>query len=201
MCTASRVVGDTWISVRMYPANWPAYPEDAIPPDGLAVALEEASARAGMWPAPYAVTPTPEWWSIDDACIRIADEIDIAAALGSSDYIEGYPTDAYSAGPIADLVLERGTEKLCPWFSYETNRGIYVELFPGAAGSWTNDISRLNGTAVDVDGAAAAAEVDDFMGVGALLATDGTNVVVVSYGFPGDPDPYFVAAAVLRALL
>ncbi|WP_344068372.1 hypothetical protein [Microbacterium sediminicola] len=195
LCRASTISAGVWISLTAEPSVRTDDPTTAPIPDWLTEALDDAASRVSTWAEPHAATRTAAWWNIADACTQIASQLDIPAILMSSDYIEGYPTDAFSTGAIADLVEEQGTEEWCAWYSYESGRGIYLELFPGAGSTWSSYTS--DAILLEVEGASSAAQVPNFMGGEATLATDGTNVVAVSHT---DADHAMIAAAVFTAL-
>ncbi len=169
-CSATSTSNGIWIQVS-------AYADNALGPTNVALiraAAQEAISRAKNWPAPVAAKRDARWWDTSSACHRLEEALQIPTRLGSTDFIEGAPTDI----TIDPLLEEAGTERWCQWFSYETGIGVYVELMPGAGATW--DAIAARGVPIDVPGATAAVTFERFRGHVYLVATDGTNVVALN---------------------
>lgn len=164
-CHLGGSAAGTWVLVSM-----PALDEVGTAPD-LAPALAAALAGAAQWPDPRAAVPAADWWAPVD-CAQLATTADFAATFAPEAFESGYPVD-FGAGPIDDLLAP--TDQWCPWFSYDSMEGIWMNLLPGAGSQWEGS-SLDGGTPVEVAGAQAAVMMTEFDSE-VLYATDGANVV------------------------
>jgi len=164
-CHLGGSAAGTWVLVSM-----PALDEVGTAPD-LAPALAAALAGAPQWPAPRAAVRAADWWAPVD-CAQLATTADFATAFAPNTFEAGYPVD-FGAGPIDDLLAP--TTQWCPWYSYDSSTGIWMNLLPGAGSQWEGS-SLAGGPPVEVAGAEAAVMMTEFDRE-VLYATDGANVV------------------------
>ena len=164
-CHLAATVGGTWVMVSKASLDESGTVPDLAPV--LAAALETAAAA----PEPIAATPTADWWEPVD-CAALEVTAAIAEVFAPATFEPGYPS-AFGAWPTDELLAP--TDQWCPWYSYDINEAIWMNLLPGAGSQW-DDSDFEGATPVDVVGAQSAVLVPTADGE-VLYATDGANVL------------------------
>jgi hypothetical protein len=167
--------------------------------DAAATVLSSALAGAGH---PMPAARTSSWWS-PTTCEELLSRVSVADILGTSDFVEGYPS-AFGTDVHIEIARDAGLGTVCRWYAPNSSRldAVIVTLYPGSAwewdrfasGEWQRDVP------VPVDVAGATQAVQGLGGIrpesSYLRATDGVNVVEIMEA----PDVVDAAERVLAAM-